>query len=195
MRNTNEKYYVIPERCSHIGFSLMERLEKGRKEIFYHTSKDVIEYAYKDILNGKFDAKKYPEITISDPKIIKFNEKHGDNYYIYTSREDFYNVFLDVFMDRYREGWYSYTIDKPKQEVTMTLEEINALPDETLKKFQLTRYKEYERELRDYNEFLQLKSDTEKAYKEKNAKLAYYVMHDRKDGEYEGFEIIEPNRA
>lgn len=195
MANIDEKYYTIPERNSQIGFTLIERLEKGRKELFYHTSKDVIELALQHVKKGVFDPKKYPAITESQAMIVKFEEKHGDLYYVYNSREEFYKIFLEVLISRYDQGWYNYTMNKPKQEVTMTLEEISALTDEKLKAFQYQRFEKYERDMREYNEFVQLQKETEQAYKNKDAKLAYFVLLDRKGGEYEGFEIIEPQRV
>lgn len=191
----DEKYYIIADRTSQIGWTLMERVENGRKEIFYHTSKEVVETAYSDLKKGKFDPKKYSQNLEPKIMIVKFEEKHGDLIYAYTSREEFYKIFLEVLSARYKEGWYSYKPKKPKKEIDMTLQQIEAITDESLKKFQLDRYKSYERELKEYNEFTQLNNDTEKAYKEKNAKLAYYVISERNDGEYEGFEIIAPERV
>jgi hypothetical protein len=192
---TDEKYILVRERASQMGWSVIEKLEIGRKEVFYHTSKDVAELALQDLINEKFDPKKYPQITDSQPMIVKFEEKHGESFYVYTNREEFFKIFLEVLIYRFENGWYDYDIDKPKQEVKMSLEEINALTDEKLKKFQLDRFKQQERDMREYNEFMQLKKDTETAFKKKNARLAYFVLDERKDGEYEKFEIIKPQRV
>lgn len=195
MAEKDEKYYVIADRTSQIGWTLVERLEKGRKEIFYHTSKDVIETAFSDIKKGKFDAKKYSKVLEPKIMIVKFDEKHGELIYAYTSREEFYNIFLEVLTSRYEQKWYSYKLTKPKKDIDMSLDEIQALKDEKLKASALQRFNSFEKEMREYNEHMQLINDTDKAYKEKNARLAYDVLSERKDGEYEGFEIIKPERV
>jgi hypothetical protein len=191
-----EKYFLRKDRTTQIGWSIIEIVEKAHKEVFYHTSKSVIELAVQDLREGKFELNwrnnKYPPLDKDKVMIIKFNEKYGDNYFVYRSREEFYKIFLDTLVDRYDQGWYHYNVNEPKQEITMTVAEIGAIEDLKLRKFQMDRFLEQEKEMRDYKEHMQLVENTERAYKEKNPKLAYQVLSERKDGEYEGYEIIEP---
>jgi hypothetical protein len=195
-KKPEERYYIVPDRITQIGFSIIERLEDGRKEVFYHTSKSVVNEACEDLLKGKFELNwynnKYPPLDKDKVMIVRFIEKHGDLYYVYNTREEFYKIFLEVLIERHGQGWYHYSVDKPKQEVTMTVTEIGAIEDLKLRKFQMDRFLQQEREMQEYKEHMQLVESTERAVKEKNAKLAERVMSARKDGEYEGYEIIEP---
>lgn len=40
------------------------------------------------------------------PQIIIFHEKHGDRYYLANSDDEFYGAFLEVFVQRYTEGYW-----------------------------------------------------------------------------------------
>lgn len=195
-----ERYFIQHFRNYDLGFAIIDRLAADNvtlqnREIFYHTSNDVINVAMQDLINGKFDVKKYAKIEPLDARIVVFHEKHGESYYIYTSREEFYKIFLKVLTERDEEDWYSDEYDKPVKDVDMTLDQINAIKDEKLKNFQMQRFKTYEREFKEYQEMLQMQKNIKKAIAEKNGRLALYVMEERRDGEYENFEIIEPQRV
>src|SRR6185369_17111484 len=110
------RYYLVKDRylLGHFiydtGEDYSKRSNTDRIELFYHTDAAVAQQAFNDVVNGKFNAKKYAKIQKQKLQlIVKFEEKHGDMYYVYTSREEFYKIFYTVFKERYEnDGWYDF---------------------------------------------------------------------------------------
>ena len=169
-----------------------------RREVFYHTDPDVAKLAFQDLIKGKFDAKKYKKIGELPAQIVKFEEKHGETFYVYTSREQFYRIFLSVFMDRYKDNWFDFDdVDEPQQPMSvnntpLTDDDVNAIGDKKLQAFQRERLVEFKNDLKEYEKMKIEQEIVERILEEQNGQLALTFMEKRRNCEYENFEIIEP---
>lgn len=170
--------------------------ENPRKEIFRHADHGVVKQAQRDYVetknnpNLKFKVSNYPQ-KAPGTKIIMFEEKHTNRYFEYNSVEKFYKIFLKIFNERYEQGWFKYgEVNKPKS-LKMSVEEINALKDEDVKKIAQDKYDEYQRELKQYEQYRKFNETVERVSKEQDAPAAYSILRGRNGYEYEKFEIIE----
>lgn len=194
------QYRIFNQKQWNLGFVVYDETGANGvpKEIFYHTSETVaekfIEEFIKDNSNavalGKKLLKETP-LTPLPPQIIKFEEKHGDANYLYTSREQFYRIFLTVFLERYNEGWYEEEIEEPVNDVKQTPAEIEEIEDKEYRELLKTRLKKFERKLVEYNEAKRRLSYVERAVKENSGQIAFSIMRERDGAEYEGFEKLD----
>lgn len=149
-------------------------------------------------------------------KIVIFKEKHGDRYFDATDEKELNKVFLLMLRERKAMGYYY----EPDPDYPVEWEEAMKVPDDTLNTlpegirdqiFRLRKaYKRLERETRIDREWFRLanellampKAEAENHVhtwtvnlstgpKKKEKLMATFLMDCRKDGEYEGFEIIE----
>jgi len=129
------------------------------------------------------------------PKLLKFEEKHGDRYYLLTSLEQAKTVYLKVLTERFDEDWYTWMKNyKPYELVKLefTQKDIDELKDSLGVKNQLTKQlQDYERKLDEQEETRELYKSIESAVKEKNGVKAESILRDLKDGEYEGMVLID----
>jgi 5-hydroxyisourate hydrolase-like protein (transthyretin family) len=132
-----------------------------------------------------------------EPVILKFKEKHGDRHYVPKTPDEVYRIFLEVLEDRNDQGWYSWykdmKNDTPKPKYTRS--EVNGLP-ESMEKVKPTLIKEienWEAAEKVTKEFHELGAKIAKAIADKDGRLAYEIIENNREGEYEGFEFIEPD--
>jgi len=201
------RYYLVKDRylLGHFiydtGEDYSKRSNTDRIELFYHTDAAVAQQAFNDVVNGKFNAKKYAKIQKQKLQlIVKFEEKHGDMYYVYTSREEFYKIFYTVFKERYEnDGWYDFDVEKPKQPLNtnnkpLTERDIANVTDGDLRNFQIKRLREYEAALKEYEKSSNEERFAKEILKTKSGKMALLFMEKRRNYEYEQYEIIVPQK-
>lgn len=129
------------------------------------------------------------------PVIIKLNEKHGDRYFIAKDPDHAKKVWLHILQMRYDEKEYEwmkrYTNSKIKPEFTQ--KEIDNLPDSMIeaKKQMQTALKVWEKAEKEVDEYLLTYNEIEQALINKNGIEAFNLLSEFKQGEYEGFEIID----
>lgn len=119
------------------------------------------------------------------PKLIVLKDKHENGYYLVTDVESVWRWALKVLQmridDRYIEA---PTEPKFAEEVPDDL--IDKLP-EPLKKRALSDKRDNASLRKRHAKYVEIWNDVEKALAEKNGALAFKVLDDRRDHEYEGF--------
>lgn len=134
-----------------------------------------------------------------DPLIIKFSEKHGENYYVVKNKKEFNKVFFEVLKTRFNDYWFSWMKDFENTKEFVSQETIDLIPDtpelkqtkEGLQK-KLYDWMHQERICKGHQElYLEIKQVIEYNQIEK----AYEILDELKEGEYEGYEVITPNKT
>ena len=168
---------------------------KIRKTLISKKSLESCQRAKDLLVNG--DEKGYVELLkeieneqVVEPKIVVFNGKHGDDYYYINTYEQLKKVALHVLQER-MDYWYITKWGVPDA-LDYTFEDIEKFPDSFKKeaKSKLAKRTEEIKEAKDNNT---LYDAAVKALDEENGSLAWSILQNRADHEYEGFEIIEPH--
>lgn len=126
----------------------------------------------------------------NDKRIIIFSEKHGDRYFSAKTIEDIGAVCLKVARERIKDGYWYDTTPYYGKSPEVTQEEIDALPDGALKNRLQKEIELYnDRKNREDRKFDRLRKLVS-AVKEGDEKAARMLIDERKDYEYEGYEIV-----
>ena len=146
---------------------------------------DEVHSTFKSIPCQTYDKKEF------EPQIVVFKEKHGDRHYIIYSADDFRKICLSLVKERNQYGWYSH-LEYQKEPVvpTFTKESISTLPTE----FQAEATKNwsrYEKDMKTYKEFQSLIELRKKALEGDGYSAAEFIQ-EMNDGEYDGYEIVQP---
>jgi hypothetical protein len=141
----------------------------------------------------KPDWAKFPEpVGEWEPRVVVFREKNGEAHYIIKTIEELHKLALKVFMERKKEKfWYTFDNCQNPEESKVSKKLVDKLPD-FLKQAVEKKTKEFEEELRWYNEERKMEKMYEKILESKNGKLALQFIERRSKCEYEGFEVVEP---
>jgi hypothetical protein len=131
-------------------------------------------------LRQKLDSRTYPVL-------ISKNEKHETVYYLATTREQLVRVFVAMLKRNYDSNYY-YSPDKPRLVDAMFPEQAAALPPE-YRKLEEAKIARNKRESEIYAEDLEKWATIKKALKDEDGELAFQILHDRKDAEYEGWDF------
>ena len=146
----------------------------------------------------------YPfKFTMTDiqPVIIRFEEKHGSLNFIAHSEDEVRRIFKHVLATRWADGWYDWMKNYAPFKLSgvppgYTSDEIDALPDsmESVKDEMRSKLMEWKKAEDDKNEIRDRYKEIAKVAKstEINSE-AYDIIRDNRGGEYENFEVIEPD--
>jgi hypothetical protein len=119
------------------------------------------------------------------PKLIVLKDKHEDSYYLVNDVEAVWRWALQVLEMRIEQQYIREpTPPKPVEEVPDDL--IEKLP-ESLKKKALADKRDNAALMKRHQKYLDIWNDCQRALAERNGALAFRVLDDRKDAEYEGF--------
>jgi len=121
--------------------------------------------------------------------IIIFQEKYGDRYFDASTSESTNAACLVILKERFNSHWYDYSRQEPSDKNILSEEQIAQLPTENLKTQELSKRKDYLRELRYYQNEINFYERAKITVETNNPKTAYQLLLERNDGEYEGFEI------
>ena len=122
------------------------------------------------------------------PKILLLREKHGERAFDARTREALYASALAIVKERNKDRWY-YAPEAPKLREEVPDDVMDRLPEAMRKKAKDDKHsnksnqKRYERDLEKWN-LLQ------KALTENNGEVAWKFLQDRRDHEYEGYELL-----
>ena len=126
-------------------------------------------------------------------QIVIFHEKHGDRYFVSNSQKDLEAVALKVVLERDGEGyWYYFDSEKSTEPKVSKADGLKL--GGRLKEASVLEWIDYERNLREYNYEQKDKETLQKIKTEKNGELALKFLRSRRDAEYEGFDIEEPEK-
>lgn len=121
------------------------------------------------------------------PKLIVLKDKHENGYYLVNDVEGVWRWALQVLQMRIEQQYIREpTPPKPVEEVADDL--IDKLP-EAMKKKALQDKRDNAALLKRYQKYVDIWNDTQRALAEQNGALAFKILDDRKDAEYEGFEF------
>lgn len=114
------------------------------------------------------------------------HEKHGELHFHIPDEATLFRVALDIVAKRLKAGhWYIDPKDYVPKDPGMTKEQAEALPEGPIKRAALQEVVSYQRRLSEYHGFKESWDDIQKAVKEKDGKLAWRVLRDYSDGEYQ----------
>lgn len=127
---------------------------------------------------------------VNQPMLLVFNEKHGDRYFNVPNDEALFAAALKIVTERFEQGyWYVEPEENEKPAAPdFTKEQIATLP-ESMREAAQKKLREYERSLHDYNELVDGYARIKKAVDEKDGRVAWEVIRDRCDAEYEGYAL------
>lgn len=145
-------------------------------------------------LHEKYRAMEIPTFSQNEfsPQLAIFKEKHGDRYYLIYKAEDFQKVCLKLIKERNEYGYYSH-LGREKEPVapSFTKESIPSLPSE-FQKEALNTWNKYARDMKWFKESTELYELKNKALSG-DLQSAGEFISSMCGGEYEGYEIVEPD--
>jgi len=131
--------------------------------------------------------KKAPRPIITEPSLVVCREKHGEFYFLVKEDEDVFRIALSILRGRLKTGWYPAPGPKPA-DLDFTEEDVQKLP----KTFQPDAWRKFSVHKNELNWWLQETKnhgDIKQALAENDGRLAWQILKDRSDGEYENVGI------
>lgn len=134
-------------------------------------------------------------MQITEPSIVVFHEKHGDRYFLVNNQEDLEALAVHMVLERAGMGyWYYFESEKPTEPKVSKAEGLKL--GGRLTEASVLEWIDYERNLREYN-YEQKDSETLDKIKggwksPEIRKLALRFLENRRDSEYEGFDVESP---
>ncbi len=129
-------------------------------------------------------------IWCEKPKLLILYEKHGEAYYHIANDEALFATALMILTGRLNSTYWYYnpSDEKPEAPAELTTEALEKLPTslQAEGKKLLARYK---RELCDWQENMETFAMIQKAVSDKDGQLAWQVLQERSDHEYERVEL------
>jgi hypothetical protein len=123
-------------------------------------------------------------------KILVFKEKHGDRYFDASTSEKELDVYLKVAKERIKDSYWYDTDCLVPNEPEISKEQIAKMKDSGLKTAAIQEWRIYETNLSYVKECEQTEKLI-KLVKKGDKQAAKTLIQNRRDGEYEGFEIEE----
>ncbi len=122
-------------------------------------------------------------------KILIAHEKHCKRYFD-ASTDDLRNAAcLKILSERFDRFFYDYSLQEPSDKNILSDGQIAQLPTENLKAQELRKRKDYLEELRQYKKEIEFYNAVKSTIESRDGLSAYYLLLQRDDGEYEGFDI------
>jgi hypothetical protein len=123
-------------------------------------------------------------------KIAIFKEKYGDRYFDVSTPEKEFDVYLKIAKQRIKDGYWYDTDCLMPNEPEISKEQIVKMKDSGLKTAAIQEWRNYEANLSYVKECEQTEKLI-KLVKKGDKQAAKTLIQNRRDGEYEGFEIEE----
>src|SRR6478736_5758639 len=120
-------------------------------------------------------------------KIIIFKEKHGDRHFDASTTKKVWAACLKILKERLDDGYWYYVGTPPSADDILTEEQITQLPTENLQVEQSQKRKAYLRAQKSYEREVKFLEDAKQAVETGDGKIAYRLLLNRLDAEYEGF--------
>lgn len=123
--------------------------------------------------------------NLNSRTLLIFREKHGNRHFLVPTVDDLYGAALKLLDERNTEGWF----DKPEQPEAFEYneEQLKALPEGKVRDAAFKLYEEYLDEVKQYEEDKAVYDRVIRAIEEKDGRLAWYIIKDRKSYEYEDY--------
>ncbi len=124
-------------------------------------------------------------------RIIIFKEKHGNRYFDASTEEKLHIAALKVLKERFESGWY-YEPEEPQgveEEITGLRTSLEVVKDSYLREQIERKLKHVEGQMPSYLEYKREWETIQKALEENDGNLAYWVLQQRIDCEYEEYDF------
>lgn len=123
---------------------------------------------------------------VEEPMVLILHEKHGELHFHVPDESALFKIALDIVDKRLRAGhWYLDPKDYEPKNPGMTKEQAEALPEGPIRKAALDEIGRHQRQLNEYRWIKEGWETIQKAVKEKDGRLAWRVLRDHSDGEYQ----------
>lgn len=192
----NGAYYIARDCRYGFGKKILKQVAKGGKFVstpFTHLSDENAQMIIEQLNDGlrETDFNLTPNQSKFE-KIIIFKEKHGSQHFIAHNLGELEKIALKVFKERVEdEYWYDYSDLEEPVRPDISKEDAEKLKNEQIKRSVLEAWKSYEYDLKNNKEWLEEKRLYESALKDERGNIALAFLDSRRNGEYEGFEIID----
>jgi hypothetical protein len=193
----NKIEHISRREPNGFGYEVMKKVMEGSKvvkrEIVFHTSDREQANDYARMKNmGVSENTIFIPKTEWETRVLKFEEKHGDRFFLVKTISDFHKVCKKIFDEREKYGWYNYikALKEPKAP-DFKEDDIPNLP-ESMQQSAKDLMRRYKTDLHEYKSSLLQKNLYDLAKTGNEAACAQF-LNDSKSGEYESFEFIEPD--
>lgn len=174
------------------GYNLFDR--KERKNLLFCKSKEICEEGMTLLKTSEyhffesFKERINDDMVIIPNKILIDTNKYGQDYYSIPTINDLYKVSLHILNCRFENNFFCKS--NIPEKLDYTYDDIEKMPESFRKdaKSKLDVRNKYIKECEEVNKEFEL---IEKALNEKNGQLAWHILKNRQDYEYEKIEIIE----
>lgn len=127
---------------------------------------------------------------IDRPSVLVCHEKHGDLYYHVPNDQALCRAALSILRERLEAGhWYNDPKDELPADPNLTPEQIEALPAGPIRETAKREVASYQRAVREQGDAIEMWKNIHRAIEENNGKLAWTILRDRSDWEYERVSI------
>lgn len=121
------------------------------------------------------------------PSVLVEHGKHGESYHHVPDDEALEKVALHILKERMKSGHFYYKPDEPKAP-DFTKETIDSLPA-SMQEQARKKWESYVDELEGSKQDLAWFETAERALQEKDGRIAWKCLHERRDAEYEKISI------
>jgi hypothetical protein len=123
---------------------------------------------------------------IDRPSVLVCHQKHGDIYYNAPDDAALCKAALSILKERLEDGyWYNDPADELPANPNMTDEQIDALPAGRIRDTARQEMTNYHVAVQEQGDAISMWKDIHRAIEENNGKLAWRILRDRRDYEYE----------
>jgi hypothetical protein len=123
---------------------------------------------------------------VEEPVVLILHEKHGGLHFHIPDEPTLFKVALDIVIKRLKAGhWYLDPKDYVPENPGMTKEQAEALPPGPIRNSAVSAVSSYKNALSQHSWILEGWENVQKAVKEKDGRLAWRVLRDHSDGEYQ----------
>jgi len=127
-------------------------------------------------------------------RVLVLKEKHDTWYFDVSTQKQLEDMALSVVTGRFSMRNAPYGLYDEVEEAktpALTMEEIDTLQKGAIKEAGQREWEEYELQIREDQRHRDAQNRISKCIAEKDGKLAVEILEQRKQYEYEGFEIVE----
>ncbi len=124
--------------------------------------------------------------------VMIVREKHSDTHYVLANIDEFKHLCLLLLWERYHLGYYATDSIPPKPPISKKA--IESWTDSSAKRSMVGEWERYEDIIRRNDRYIRILELAEEALRNHDGMIAYTVLKECCDHEYEGLEIIEPSK-
>jgi len=128
-----------------------------------------------------------------EDRILVFKEKHGERYFSAATHEQIGRACLKILKERLKEGWYGTDekgIPPLELELAQYEEDLKGVKHDLCQKDVQNRIDNVKHEIEWKKMRIKFFIQTKEVVKRKDWRQAWWLIWNRRDGEYEGAEII-----